>query len=130
MLFSQEGDIRRPLFRCPLDHLMLASISFPFIPTAKASHFCELVDEPIFITGAEFVDLLHPSIEELLRERKSLEAPIERGESGRPPEKMVQEQTVRAIQCHARLHNFTGCHLSSLRCVSSCASTCARSSGS
>src|SRR6266480_1318940 len=115
MSFSQESGIRRPLCRRSFDDLMLARISFPLIPRAKASHFRKLINQFVFIARLKLIDLLHPAVEKLLRERKSLETPIERGKSRRASEKIVQKQAIRAVQRQARLHNFTGCDLANLR---------------
>src|SRR5437667_12526044 len=115
MFFLQEGGIRRPLCRRSFDSLMPAGISFPFIPRAKASHFRKFIDEFVFIAGLKLIDLLRPAVEKLLRERKSLETPIERGKSRRAREKIVQKQAIRAVQRQTRLHDFTGCDLANLR---------------
>src|SRR5206468_4904528 len=111
MFFLQEGRIGRPLCRRSSDDLMLARISFPFIPRAKASHFRKFIDEFVFIARLKLIDLLRPAIEKLLRERKSLVTSIDFGKSRRAREKIVQKQAVRAVQRQARLHNFTRCHL-------------------
>src|SRR5437870_12503329 len=98
MFFSQQGGIRRPLSWRSFDDLMLARISLPFIPRAKASHLRKFIDEFVFVARLKLVDLLRPAVEKLLRERKSLETPIERGKSRRASEKIIQEQAICAVQ--------------------------------
>ena len=55
MFFSQKGGIRRPLCRRSFDDLMLARISFPFIPRAQASHFRKFIDEFVFIARLKLI---------------------------------------------------------------------------
>src|SRR5207245_2718554 len=89
LFFLQEGRIRRALSWRSFDDLMLTRISFPFIPRAKTSHFRKLIDEFVFIARLDLIDLLSPAIEKFLRERKSLETPIESRKSRRAREKIV-----------------------------------------
>src|SRR5947208_9473952 len=94
---------------------MLSRLWFPLIPVLKTSHFCKLIDQFVFVTWLKVINLLRPTVEELLRQRETVETAIEPRQCRRSVEKIVQEQTVRAVQCTARPHNFTWCHLANLR---------------
>ena len=92
MFFPQKGGIRRPLCRRSSDDLMLARISFPFIPCAQAGYFRKFIDEFVFISRVKFIDPVYPMIEKLLRERKGIETPIERGKVDAPAKRLSKNR--------------------------------------